>query len=372
MRIVGVAWRGFAVPFRRPYVTSNTLATVRYGLLVFLYTDGGLAGIGEASPPVPGSERDVENTASVVAGLAPELLGTDVPSVDVAQRVKALRAAPWVRFGVETALLDLKGKATGRPVVELLGGSPGPVEVNFLIASGKAAEAVQEAREAVSMGFGTLKLKVATGAIAEDEALVAAVRGAVGTGVRIRVDANGGWRVAQAIEAVRRLATYGLEYVEQPVSAGDMEGLREVRRATSVPIAADEAIGSAEDASRLLAMDAADVLVVKAGRLGGLHSCMEVIRMGAKAGKAVVVTSSLESGVGVAASAHLAAAVPVHLFAHGLATGLLLTHDLASGLRPIGALVTILRAPGLQVAAEGGALDRYSIAVRGLAGSWPS
>ena len=371
VKLTRISWKGFGIPFRGRYVTSSSSATVRYGLLLFLHTDTGLVGIGEASPVGTGSEEEVRMTASRLEGLVAQLLRTDQPtSAGVLSRLPA-GVPPALRFGLETALLDMEGKASGGTVAELLGGDPllWP-SVNALIAAETPEEAVAEAKEMVAQECASIKLKVTAGTVAQDEALVSAVRRAIGPDVKLRIDANQGWSVDEAVDAIQRLTRYGLEYVEQPVAASDMAGLAKVRSAVSVPIAADESLASLDDLHRLIDLDAVDVLVVKAGRLGGLDRAAEVMRAALNAGKATVVTSSLESGVGIAASAHLAATLPSHPYAHGLATGILLEQDLLTpSLLVRHGAVAPLQKPGLGVEVDMTMVDRYGIGIEGSVSS---
>lgn len=369
MRIIGVAWHGYALPFRNEYVTSQGRAPIRYGLLVFLHADSSLTGIGEASPVGPGDKGRIEMVAAALEDLAPRLLGMEAAAVDT----KMLIAPPELRFGLETALLDLEGRSCGRPVAELLGGTPCSFPVNALITAVNPEPAADEAQAAVRQGFTSLKLKVGVGraALAHDEALVSAVRRAVGPEIRLRLDPNQTWGVAQAIESIQRLARYGLEYVEQPVAAADLSGLATVRRNVPVPIAADEALGTKDDLRRILAADAADIVVIKAARLGSLRAALDVALTANKAGKPAVITSSLECGVGISAAAHLAATLPCHPFAHGLATGLLFQEDLtASRLLPQKGMLSAPSGPGLGVQLDPRLERKYNAGIRGSVGSW--
>jgi o-succinylbenzoate synthase len=267
-------------------------------------------------------------------------------------------------------LLDLRGKSEGRSLTALLGGKPSSLAVNALIAAESAKQAAAEAIEAVRLGFGSLKLKVGRGTLDNDEDLVSAVRQAVGPGVKLRLDPNQAWGTSQAIESIRRLSRYQLEYVEQPVAAADVAGLAEVRRSVPVPVAADESLGSLNDFRHLLRADAADVFVLKAARLGGMKSSLEIAKAAIKAGKSVVVTTSLESDIGVAASAHLAAAVSAHSMAHGLATGLLFDAGLtAPRLLPANGALKTPDGPGLGMKADPALLNKYAIDITGSAGS---
>ncbi len=138
---------------------------------------------------------------------------------------------------------------------------------------------------------------------------------AVGAHVAVRVDANGAWDVDTAVTMITRLARYDLEYVEQPVAS--LDDLARVRRRVAVPIAADECIRTRDDAARLRVLDAADVIVLKQQPLGGVRAALEVA---ATAGVPAVVSSMMETSVGIAAGLALAAALPDLPYACGLAT----------------------------------------------------
>jgi o-succinylbenzoate synthase len=166
---------------------------------------------------------------------------------------------------------------------------------------------VQEIRR-----YPAVKVKVRD---AQGLALVAAVRDALGPGVPIRVDANGTWDVDLAVEMIARLARYDIEFVEQPVAR--IDDLARVRRAVDVLIAADECIRSIDDARALRAADAADLIVLKQQPLGGVRAALAVYDT---AGVPAVVTSRMETSVGLAAGVALAAALPELPYACGLAT----------------------------------------------------
>ena len=160
--------------------------------------------------------------------------------------------------------------------------------------------------------FPAIKVKVRDAA---GISLVAAVRDAVGPRVAVRVDVNGAWDVDTAVAMIGRLARYDLEYVEQPVTT--LDDLARVRRRVAVPVAADECIRSRDDAARLHALDAADVIVLKQQPLGGVRAALEIA---AAAGVPAVVSSMMETSVGIAAGLALAAALPELPYACGLAT----------------------------------------------------
>jgi O-succinylbenzoate synthase len=230
-------------------------------------------------------------------------------------------ALPWLHAALEAA-----DRGWPDPVRSSI-----PVNVTVPACSpGRAREIVLASR-----GCRTAKVKVAEPGQApgEDEARLEAVRDALGGDGLIRIDANGGWSAADAITRIPVLdrAAGGLEYVEQP--SPSVEDLALVRRRVGVPIAADESIRRAEDPYRVRDLEAADIAVLKVQPLGGVRACL---RIAEDIGLPVVVSSALETSVGIAAGVALAAALPELQHACGLATVQLLSHDVVrSSLLPV-------------------------------------
>jgi O-succinylbenzoate synthase len=262
--------RVFSVPLR----TRFRGITVREGVLV-----EGEAGWGEFSP----------------------FLEYDAPT-----------SAPWLDCAREAA--DI--------------GWPTPVRDRIPVNVTVPACSPERAREIVlaSAGCRTAKVKVAEPGQdpAQDEARLEAVRDALGADGLVRIDANGGWAVEEAVRriAVLERAAGGLEYVEQPVAS--VEDLALVRRRVGVRIAADESIRRAVDPYRVRDLEAADIAVLKVQPLGGVRACL---RIAEDIAMPVVVSSAVESSVGIAAGVALAAALPELPHACGLATVQLLTDD---------------------------------------------
>jgi o-succinylbenzoate synthase len=221
-------------------------------------------------------------------------------------------SVPWLRCALESAL----GPAWPAP-------RRTTVPVNATV---PAVGPEQAHRIVTDSGARTAKVKVAEAGQdpAEDVARVEAVRSALGPSGRVRVDANGGWSVDAAIAAVRALdrAAGGLEYVEQPCRT--VEELAAVRRRVDVPVAADESIRRAADPLRVVEAEAADIAVVKVAPLGGVAAALEIA---AAIGLPCVVSSAVESSVGLAAGLALAGALPDLPHACGLGTTSLLAAD---------------------------------------------
>src|SRR5436305_4777888 len=203
-------------------------------LLVKVYTDAGLVGLGEASCTPRWSGEDQVSAAHFInTYFAPALVGQDPTRIDeLTQAAFPLVAGNYfTKAAVEMALWDLAGKAAGKPVYELLGGKVRDSVTTKWSVSGRPPEQAAEiARWALGRGFRAMKVKVGLGPDADVER-VAAVRAAVGSAVKLGVDANGGWGdPATAIAAIGRLKPLGIAFAEQPVWAGDPEALAAVRR----------------------------------------------------------------------------------------------------------------------------------------------
>jgi O-succinylbenzoate synthase len=218
-------------------------------------------------------------------------------------------------------------------------------------------------------GCRTAKVKVADhpGSLAEDLARVEAVRDALGPAGAIRVDANGVWDIDTAVSHIRRLdkAASGLEYVEQPCRT--IEELAAVRRRVHVRIAADESIRRAEDPMRVAVAGAADVAVIKCTPLGGVRRSLQVAEA---AGLPCVISSALETSVGLAAQLALAGAIPELDFACGLGTLALLDGDVvpaAESLRPVDGYLPVPRTPPTP---DPALLDTYELTDPEQAAGW--
>ena len=225
------------------------------------------------------------------------------------------------------------------------------VAVNALIPAVNPDEAAGLAAGAVADGFTCLKVKVGDDL---DVDRVAAVRDAAGrAGVAIRVDANGAWCEEEAVRTIGRMAAFDLELVEQP--APTLPELAAVRRRVVVPVAADESVGGLDDARRLARLGAADVVVLKVQPLGGVRAALDVAEA---CGVPAIVTSMLETSIGLAAGLALAAALPDLPFACGLGTARLLAADVvAEPLIPVGGWLDVRRP-----APDPALLDRYRVA----------
>ena len=334
MKVNRLAWTPYCIPFRQPFATAHGIQSERRGILLHLHTDTGLTGVGEAAP-IPGSPAEAcSDVERLMEAVSPRLPGRRLQ--EAAQMPEPLlgelhpAAAAAVRCGLDTAVCDVLARADAVPLaVWLHRQASETVPVNATIALADAASAAEAAARARATGFACVKLKVGMAASVKAECQrVAAVREAMGTRMKLRLDANGAWGVEQAIDAIVALEPYGIELVEQPVRCGDIEALGRVRAAVRTPIAADEEVASVAAAERVLGAGAAQVLIVKPTVVGGLRPARVIIERAQAYGVSCIVTTTLDTGIGTAAALHLATTLPTPARACGLATGGLLTADL--------------------------------------------
>ena len=348
MRITQFAWAPFSLAFVDAFRTASQGATsasegVREGVIVRVTTETGVVGLGEASPLAERGEGTAADVVALCRSVGSGLVGDGGGGLPA--MLGALATRPGGRAlacGLETTLVDAAGREQGVSAASLLaqvdGGSvrdwvADRVVLNATIGQEDTEAAVRAAVEAVAAGFGTVKLKVGMEERVEGEVRrVVAVREAIGDGVRLRIDANGAWDVERAVETatalVKALGASGLEWIEQPVAAHDIEGLRRVRSEAGVAVAADESAISVGHVEQLVGMGAVDAVVLKPMSLGGLAKTREAALVAQRAGVEVVVTTSIDSGVGTAAALHVAASLGDGMSACGLATGGLLESDL--------------------------------------------
>ena len=312
-RIVALRTRVDSRPLHTTFTTALRSTDTTDAVLVEVEDSDGVIGHGEA-PVVPAvtGEDEPGIRAALTGPLHDVVLGVgtdDLP--DLLSRVAgAVPGRPSARAGVDVALHDLAARRAGVPLAVLLGGEVGDVPTDVTVAAGDAASLAAAACDRVADGFTALKLKVGTDA-ATDVARVRAVRSAVGASVVIRLDTNQGWTPDQAVRVIRALedAGAGVELVEQPVPAADLDGLARVTAAVSTPVMADEAVFTLADLSAVIERGAATLVNVKLAKAGGLAPARAQLGLAAAHGIGTMVGSMMETGIGVAAAGSLVAAV---------------------------------------------------------------
>jgi L-alanine-DL-glutamate epimerase-like enolase superfamily enzyme len=313
VRVSGLTVTVVSVPFNE----EETWIWGRRGgitnALVEVTTDEGVAGVGECPghPNVALVREVLQSVREVVLGenpLRPERL------IGLLLATRGLHhfrhAANTALGGLETALWDIVGKVARQPLARLLGG---PVRDSVpyyrYVPMGPSEQMAEQAAEGAAEGVGTIYLKTGFER-RKDIADVAAVREAIGPDVKLRIDANEAWSPAEAISIVNELEPYDLEFVEQPVSMYDIDGLARVRRATRTPIAANQAAWLEFNVLEIVRKRAADVILTCPHQLHGLAAFKKVAGLCELAGLPIVKHSFGDLGVTTYAAAQVLATCP--------------------------------------------------------------
>ncbi len=319
MKITNLETIIFQLPGRSSYTWRSLQIPIGRYVVLKMETDEGITGLGEAPAILSwGGEHgryfgeDPEIVCHVVDGyLAPILKGADPFSVKtiLARMDEDVRGFPYTKAMVESALLDIVGRALGVPVYQLLGGAVRKeIPVCHSVGVAPPDEAAKEAAQVLEDGIRTMQIKV-PGEPKRDLEIVKAIRRAVGEDATIYPDINRGYKDTKtAINSIKAMqAEAGIAAVEQPVEGVD--AMARVCREVDIPVIVDEGCWTPEDAIEIVKRDSADVISIYFTKSGGLIRSMQVGAIARAAGLPVNVNGSLEGGVGNAANLHLAAAL---------------------------------------------------------------
>ena len=367
MRIADVRVILADIPVKRPHKMSfTTLEAVNFAF-VRLETVDGLVGWGEAAclgGPTWSEESSESVAVTIERYIAPWLVGRDATLIEALSRemAKRVQGNPFARAAVEMALWDLNGRALGVPVHRLLGGRVRDrVPLSWSLAVESPEAEIAEAREKVARGHRIFKIKTAAHPVAHDVDRVRRLREAVGPDVSLRVDANQGWDRATALQAIRALEPYHLDFVEQPVARWDGDGMAEIARAVTVPVMADESCCSTHDALAITRRGGVSILALKLTKSAGILNTMAIARIAEAAGMSCYVGCMIETSLGTAAYLQVALAAAPVTWGCELFGPLLLKGDVVR--RPVqyadGAILA-LDGPGLGVEIDEALLKEWS------------
>ncbi|GAA4529434.1 dipeptide epimerase [Brachybacterium paraconglomeratum] len=313
LTVVAVRSHRHRAPLLRPFITAaRRTESVDY-VVAEVELAGGTIGQGSAAETVAVTGESADTISRALDGpLRAAVEGVTDSVTGLSARVAAaLEGATSAKAAMEVALHDAWARDAGRPLVELLGGRLDDGLMNDMTISLEDPEVMaQHAREAIGAGEQILKIKLGHDIALDRERLAAVVEAA--PHARLRLDANQGWTPEQAIEIITGFTADGLpiDLVEQPVAAANIEGLARVTAAVELPIMADEAVWTADDARRLVDSGACDLLNIKLAKTGGLRGALEIAEVAHAAGVECMLGAMMEPRISITAAAHLAIAHP--------------------------------------------------------------
>jgi len=314
MKITNVKVDIVSIPFVRPFAMAMWTSTEKIHVIVRIYTDEGIIGVGETVPLVAELGEPAKGVKNVIEEyLAPAIIGSNPYDVEeiFEKMEKVVKYHLFAKSAIDFALYDLLGKISKVPTYKFLGGKfREKVPLTWVIGIKEPEQVEKEAVKYANEGYQVLKLKAGKDFEVTLKSLQK-IRDAVGYRIGIRIDANQAWVPSEAIKIIRKMERYQLELIEQPVAYWDFYGMARVRKAVDTPIMVDEAVRTSHDALRIIEVRAADLINLKIAKMGGIFYSKRIAQIAEAAGMDCVVGSMLEGTIGTAAGAHFALATGV-------------------------------------------------------------
>ncbi|WP_018751131.1 mandelate racemase/muconate lactonizing enzyme family protein [Paenibacillus sanguinis] len=275
-------------------------------VLVKVETDEGIIGYGEGSGATFVTGESADTILHAVQLLKEQLVGCDPYAIDSIHSImdRTLVHNGAAKAAIDIALYDIMSQYAKLPLYRFLGGVVNRMETDKTIGIADPSQMAQEALSLVEQGFRQIKVKAGLNPDDDMEA-IRRIREAVGGAIRLKVDANQGWSVGDALRVIRDYAEHGVEAVEQPVPYWDVDGLSYIRSKSPLQIMADESCFTPQDAMNLIKKEAVDLINIKLMKCGGLYKALQINAIAEAAGLSCMLGCMVESRLGISAGAAL-------------------------------------------------------------------
>jgi len=311
MQITKIHTQTLTAPLKNPFVTALRRVDELCDLVVIIETDAGMVGYGEgASTPVITGET-LGSMKACIDYLSPHLIGLDLEDFEtILLRVHSLILHnTTAKSALEIALYDLKAKSLKEPLYKMLGGSKKAFSTDITISMGSIEEMIKASLDAISLGYTSLKIKIGDNP-KKDIERIKAIHQSIGKDISLRLDANQGWTAKESVSLLHALEKQDIiaEFIEQPVHAKDIEGLKYIKERVQTPLLADESIFSLEDARYILEMNAIDYVNIKLAKTAGLSQALQLADLAKAFDTKCMIGCMLEGPIALSAGVHLASA----------------------------------------------------------------
>jgi len=348
MRIKGIDIYYFDIPLEQPFKIAIGTMPAANNVLVRVHTDEGITGLGESCPFPPITGETQATNVAVARNLRDMLLGQDPLAIEpfLSLAGSLLRSNPSIVAAFDMALYDILGKAVSLPLYRLLGGEPRQLETDITADLDTPEKMAARAKNFIAQGYRTIKIKVGQDPDL-DIARLEAIREAIGYNPAISIDANQGWTVPQALAALKGMEKFRILFVEQPVASWDMDGLRAVRQNSPIPVMADEALFSPQDAIRLVKAEACDYFNIKLMKAGGITNSLKIAHIAEGGNIRAMIGCMLETRLALTAAAHFMASRKNIVFADLDGNTSHTIDPVTGGMDVRGGSITLPESPGL-------------------------
>jgi o-succinylbenzoate synthase len=332
MKIVRAEAIPVELQLKEPFVIANETTEVADNIFIRLETETGIVGWGCSTPDVVTSEtketvlRNFEVVKQLVVGCDPTRINLVNFSLDT-----SLAGNSSLKAGVNMALYDVLGKMADMPLFRLLGGYREKIATSVTIGLNPTDLMLKKAKQIVAEGFKFIKIKCGID-VEQDIQNILAIQEAVGSAIKLRLDANEGYSVEDALRIVKALEKKGvtIEILEQPTKANCLYSLKDVAKQCSVPIMADETALTLRDSVKLVKLEIADMINIKLMKIGGITNAIKANALAELAGIPVMAGCMNESMAAMSAGVHFACAFKNVEYAD-LDSALDFTNDVADG-----------------------------------------
>lgn len=308
MKITNIQFEKKQIKLNAPIVVAFTTITAVETILIKVTTDEGIIGYGETSPLPQVTGETLDSSLSVLGLLKDNLIGQDPREIEKIHKLmdSLIYGNTACKAGIDIAMYDIIGKSMNAPLYKVLGGMSNQIITDITIGIAKPEEMAQAAVGFVKEGYRILKIKAGKDPI-EDLEAIRLIREAVGDDIKLRMDANQGWSVNDAIVTMKALEKYNIDAVEQPGPYWDIEGAARIRNQSTMKVMLDESLHSPVDALKIMKLEAADTLNIKLMKSSGIYPALRINAIAESGGVDCMVGCMLETRLGISAAAHLVA-----------------------------------------------------------------
>jgi o-succinylbenzoate synthase len=311
MKISNIRTSTLKAPLKNPFITSLRRVDALEDLVVIIECDDGSVGYGEGAPTPVITGETMGSMIATIEYIKPHIIGKEIEDFDTILSLvhNLILKNTTAKSALEIALYDLKAKAARQPLYQMLGGTQTHFKTDITISMGEIDKMIADSLDAVSLGYDTLKIKIGDDP-QKDIERVKAIHSALDKHIKLRLDANQGWTAKESVSLLHALEKENIiaEFIEQPVRADDIEGLRYIKERVQTPLLADESIFSVKDARKLLEMQAIDYVNIKLAKTAGISQALELADLSKAFGVKCMIGCMLEGPISVAAGVHVASA----------------------------------------------------------------
>lgn len=323
------------LPTIRGHQLSMTTMTVQSSVIVKIYTESGVVGLGECATIGGlsyGSESPESMKLTIDLYIAPLLIGQSVVSIRALSLIisQNIRGNYFAKNAIETALFDIQGKILNVPISTLLGGKvTDKLSVLWVLASGDTKKDISEAKEMIAQGrHKNFKLKIGRRPVKEDVAHVIAIKEALGDESMVTVDVNQAWTEAEAIIGMQLLQDAGIDLVEQPLPQHQIEAQARLSQRFNIPILADESVGLSFEGFNIAKIAGARAFALKTAKSGGMLGVLELANIAKASGIGLYGGTMLEGSIATSAAVQAYSTLPALEWGTELFSPLLLKDDI--------------------------------------------